>query len=110
MDTVLSLTMADVVAALLLLTLMVAIFLFARWTNDESRPLLLKRMISRAGAKLTQSDDPLLGDKLAAAARVCAGCRNREECEILLAEESEGDIPDYCPNRRWITSLRAKPA
>ena len=110
MAPVFSLTMADVVAALLLLTLIATVFLFARSTNDGSRPLLLKRMIFRAGGKLDPSGDPLLDEKLAAAARVCAGCRNREECEILLADDLDGDVPEYCPNHRWIKSLAENPA
>lgn len=107
MDSVLSLSPADAMGVLLFLTLGVMVFLLARWSDDGSRPLLLKRMIARAGGRLDASPDPLLGEKLASAARACAGCRSREECEALLADQSGGEIPDYCPNRRWIQSLPA---
>jgi hypothetical protein len=107
MDSVFNLTPADAMAALLLLTFVIMILLLVRWTNDGSRPLLLRRMIARAGGRLDASADPLLGEKLASAARACAGCRNREECEALLADRFGDEIPDYCPNRRWIRSLPA---
>lgn len=107
MDSVFNVTLAEAMAAMLFLTLGVMIFLLIRWQDDGSRPLLLKRMIARAGGRLDASADPLLGEKLASAARACAGCRSREECEALLADNFDGDIPDYCPNRRWIQSLPA---
>lgn len=110
MESVLDLSPADVMAALLILTLLVMVFLLAGRTDDGSKPLLLRRMIARAGGRLDASADPLLGERLASAARACAGCRNREECEALLADNFGGEIPEYCPNRRWIQSLPAKPA
>jgi len=107
MDSVINITLADVMAAMLFLTLAVMIFLLFRWQGDGSRPLLLKRMIARVGGRLDASADPLLGEKLASAARACAGCKSREECEELLASNLDGEIPEYCPNRRWIQSLPA---
>lgn len=97
----------DVMGALLILTLVIMVFMLVRWTGDGSKPLLLRRMIARAGGKLDASADPLLGEKLASAARACAVCQNREECETLLADHFAEEIPDFCPNRRWIQSLPA---
>ena len=107
MDSVFDLTLAEVMAAMLFLTLGVMVFLLIRWQDDGSRPLLLNRMIARAGARLDASADPLLGERLASAARACAGCKSRDECELLLADNFDGEIPEYCPNRRWIRSLPA---
>jgi hypothetical protein len=98
---------ANSMAALLLLTLCIMVILLVRWTDDGPRPLLLKRMIARAGGRLDASTDPLLGEELASAARACAVCRNQKECEALLAEHFTNDIPEYCPNRRWIQALAA---
>jgi len=107
--TVLSnLTPADVMGALLLLTLATLMLLLVRWTGD-AKPLLLKEMIARAGGKLDAAADPLLGERLAAAARACAHCRNREECEAFLKFEPGKTVPEFCPNRRWIRSLTVAP-
>lgn len=97
-------------AVLLLLTIAVALFLMAWLANDGSRPLLLRRMIARVGGKLDATGDPLLGQKLASAARACSRCKSPDDCEALLASGSGHEIPDYCPNRRWIDSLAHKPA
>ena len=107
MDSVFNPSAADVMGALLIFTLVVMVLMLARWTGDGSKPLLLRRMIARAGGRLDDSADPLLGEKLASAARACAGCRNRDECEALLADHFAEEIPEFCPNRRWIQSLPA---
>jgi hypothetical protein len=104
------LSMVDAMAVLLLLTIAVALAVMALMASDGSRPLLLRRMISRVGGRLDPSGDPLLGQKLASAARACSRCKNREACEALLASGSGDEVPDYCPNRRWIDSLAQKPA
>ncbi|MBE9553016.1 MAG: hypothetical protein IMF05_06110 [Proteobacteria bacterium] len=110
MDSVLSLSLADAMGALLVLTLGVMVVLLSLRMDGDSRPPPLKRMIGRAGGKLDTSADPLLGASLATAARICKGCENLERCEFLLAENFDGEIPDYCPNRRWFRSLTERPA
>jgi hypothetical protein len=108
--TVLSnLTPADVMGALLLLTLATLMLLLVRWT-DGAKPLLLKEMIARAGGKLDAAADPLLGERLASAARACTHCRHRDEREAFLESEPGDTVPEFCPNRRWIRSLAATPA
>lgn len=107
MSVISNLTVADIMGGLLLAALIVALFLLTRWTGYGSRPLLLKRMIERAGGKLDVAGDPLLGERLASAARLCASCRNYEECRKLLSQDSGSDVPDYCPNRHWIRTLPA---
>ena len=62
-----------------------------------------------AGGKLDASANIFLGEELASAARACAGCRNRKECEALLVDHRTVEIPEYCPNRRWIQPMAAKP-
>lgn len=110
MDFLPVISMADAMAVLLLLTVAVALVLMLWLASDGSRPLLLRRMIARAGGKLDPSGDPMLGQRLASAARACSRCKSRDECEVLLANRSGHEIPDYCPNRRWIDSLAHKPA
>lgn len=105
-----SLTVADMVAGLLFATLFLGALMLVRFSDFGSRPLLLKQMISRVGGKLDAAGDPLLGQKLASAARLCAGCRNHDQCRELLVECSGNDVPEYCPNRRWIRSLATSPA
>lgn len=110
MDSVLSLSPANAMGVLLFLTLGVMVFLLSLRMDGDSRRFLLKRMIARAGGKLDTSADPLLGESLASAARTCKRCENQEQCEALLADNFDGEIPDYCANKRWIRSLAAKPA
>jgi hypothetical protein len=110
MDSVLNLSPVDAMGALLFLTLGVIVFLLSLRMDGDSRPLPLKRMIARAGGKLETSADPLLGEKLASASRTCKGCENQEQCEDLLADNFDGEIPEYCLNRRWIRSLTERPA
>ena len=110
MDSVLSLSPADVMGALLVLTLGVMVVLLSLRMDGGSRPSPLKRMIARAGGKLDISADPLLDESLASAARTCKGCENQEQCEFLLAENFDGEIPEYCPNRHLIRSLTERPA
>ena len=99
------LSLASAMAGLLLLTILAALLLFALLGRDYARPLLLNRMIARAGGKIDPAGDPLIGEKLASAARACSRCRDYDECEILLTTGKGQEIPDYCPNRRWIDSL-----
>lgn len=107
MSVISNLAAGDIIGGLLLAALIVALFLFTRWNGYGSRTLLLKQMIERAGGKLDVAEDPLLGEKLASAARLCASCRNYEECMRMLSQESGNDVPDYCPNRHWIRALPA---
>ncbi len=110
MDSVLNLSPADAMGALLFLTLGVIVFLLSLPMNGVSRRFPLKRMTSRAGGKLDNSVNPLLDESLASAARTCKGCGNHEQCEVLLAENFDGEIPEYCPNRHLIRSMMSKPA
>ncbi len=110
MDFLPQISMADAMAVLLLLTIAVALAVMALMSGDGSRPLLLRRMIARVGGRLDGSGDPLIGQKLASAARACSRCKNRDQCEALLASGAGDEIPEYCPNRRWIGSLAQKPA
>lgn len=103
-----NLTPADVMGGLLILTIATLVLFLVRWTGD-AKPLLLKEMIARAGGRLDAAADPLLGERLAVAARACAHCRNRDECEAFLEFEPGDSVPDFCPNRRWIRSLAATP-
>lgn len=99
------LTVLDMIGGLMLLTLGVGLVVFARWAEDGARPLLLHRMIARVGGRVDILEDPLAGNKLAAAARACARCRSREVCEAFLACGYGDDVPAYCPNRQWIAEL-----
>lgn len=110
MDSVLNLSPADAMGVLLFLTLGVIAFLLFLRMDGDSRPPPLKRMIARSGGKLDISTDPLLSKNLASAARTCRGCTKQEQCEFLLTDNFDGEIPDYCPNRRWIRSLSEGPA
>jgi hypothetical protein len=110
MDSVLNLSPADAMGALLFLTLGVIVFVLSLSMDGVSRRFPLKRMTSRAGGTLDTPVDPLLDESLASAARTCKGCEKQAQCEILLAENFDGEIPEYCPNRHLIRSLTSKPA
>lgn len=99
------LSLADVVVLLLLAVTVGAFLVFSGKADRIWRPLLLRRMIDRAGGKLDPASDPLLGERLAAAARACSHCRQHGECQAMLDTYEGNDIPEYCPNRRWISSL-----
>lgn len=99
MDSVFNPSAADATGALLILTLAVTAILLTRWSIDGSGLPLLRRMIGRAGGKPDDEADPLPGENQATAAQDCPICRNRDECEAA-AEDFDGEIPEYCPNRR----------
>lgn len=102
---VFELTVLDLIGGLSLIALWVGLVSYTRCADAWARPLMLTRMISRVGGKLDAASDPFLGERLASAARLCAGCRSYGECRQLLAHSADDDVPDFCPNRYWIRSL-----
>lgn len=67
------------------------------------RPVRLPRLLARLGLSVEGIANSELAEHLPSAARLCLLCGSADECEHLLAAETElAEPPDFCPNANYI--------
>ena len=100
------------VAAAVLLAIAVAagVKVYQLWRAGmrERPPLLMHRVLQHEGVELAACADEGRLVQVAAAARRCLLCRDRETCVAWLEGDSGVPLDHFCPNAELITQLRVE--
>jgi hypothetical protein len=99
---------AGVVLGIILVAVGVTSYRLWRAGMREEGPLLMHRVLAHEGATVERCADEGELAQIAAAARGCLLCRDKETCLAWLEGDASVSLQQFCPNAQMISRLGAE--